>query len=277
MSYDRITWLASYPKSGSTWVRMFLNAFITKFPLNLNSAYQFVSLDSDPALLQMLSPMSLDTLTTNEQFLYRPAMLLNILKTSRTKRVCLKTHNAKIAVDGLPVIPLSLSDAAIYLVRDPRDVCISLSKHMNYTIDETIEFMNNIKQGITSEHHVTDLLLTWSKHVESWTSSNTNLDCLMVKYEDLLDDEEKYFIDILEFLQLTNFEDFSSRFEFAMKESSFESLQNYEKEDGFIESTGHSTFFRVGKSGQWKNVLTRIQVDKIKSDHGPMMGEFGYA
>jgi hypothetical protein len=273
-----ISWLASYPKSGNTWIRMFLNAFITKMPLNINSSYQMARLDIDPGLLQLICPTPIKELNHSEQFVYRPAMLLNMLKLS-PGRLVLKTHMAKIALDGLVAHPVPLSDCAIYIIRDPRDVCISLADHLGVSIDAAIEFMSNLKQGIEdSQGGFVNLLLTWSEHVKSWTMKNNNIVTMTIKYEDMLRSSISIFEEILQFLQLTNVADFEQRFEFALKETCFDQLSKYEQENpnGFVEKGEGVRFFRVGQSGQWKSILTDDQIDKIWEDHGEVMKEFDY-
>lgn len=274
---NNISWLASYPKSGSTWIRMFVNAFITKMPLNINSAYQMARLDIDPGILQLICPTNAKQLNHSEQFIYRPAMLLNMLKLA-PGRLVLKTHSAKIALDGIAAHPIPLTDGAVYIIRDPRDVCISLADHLGITIDATIEFMNNLQQGIEDETgSFVSILLTWSKHVASWTLENTNIKTLVVRYEDMLENPDNIFLEIVEQLQLTSVKNFEERFDFALKESSFDKLRTYESNGGFIEKGKGQKFFRVGKTGQWKTVLTPSQIEKICDDHQDIMEEFGYA
>jgi hypothetical protein len=274
--FNNISWLASYPKSGSTWLRMFINAFMTKMPLNINSAYQIARLDMDPAMLQLICPTDAKQLNHSEQYIYRPAMLLNMLKLA-SGRLILKTHTAKVALDGLVAHPPQMTDVAVYIIRDPRDVCISLSHHLGITIDATIEFMNNISQGIQDETgNLTSILLTWSKHVESWTLDNKNIDTLVVRYEDMLEDAPNIFMSVLKHLNLLNVRDIEERFDFALNESSFENLQEYENSRGFIEKGKSGAFFRVGKAEQWKDELTTAQAEKIYEDHSAIMEEFGY-
>lgn len=272
----KIYWLASYPKSGNTWIRMFINAFMTKFPLNINSAYQYVTGDLRPAILQLTCAEKIENLSHSEQYLYRPAMLLNALKLAPTHTICLKTHSAKVAVDGIHAIPLPISEKAIYLVRDPRDVVISLSHHLGYTIDETIEFMNTPNQGgELQEVKLVHILLTWSGHVESWTIKNDNLPYVAIKYEDLLINTT-IFHEILKLLNLQLINDYEERFDLAVKETHFKNLQKLENKHGFIEKGVRDKFFRVGKAEQWKKVLTRKQVDTIISHHREVMTYFGY-
>lgn len=275
-TFSNISWLSSYPKSGNTWIRMFINAFITKMPLNINSSYQMARLDIDPGVLQLVCPTPIRELNHSEQFIYRPAMLLNMLKLS-PGRLVLKTHSAKIALDGLPAHPLQISDCAIYIIRDPRDICLSLAEHMGTSIDATIEFMGNIKQGIEdAQGGFVSLLLTWSEHVKSWTTKNKNIATLVVKYEDLLTETEETFLQILKHLQLTNLSNITERFKFALKESDFEQLRLYEQNKGFVEKGKGERFFREGKAGQWKEKLTANQINKIYNDHGSIMEQFGY-
>lgn len=274
--FNNISWLASYPKSGSTWIRMFINAYMTKMPLNINSTYQISRLDMDPGMLQLICPTDAKKLNHSEQFIYRPAMLLNMLKLA-PGRLILKTHMAKIALDGCVAHPPQMTDAAVYVIRDPRDVCISLSHHLGLDIDSTIEFMNNISQGIQDETgNLTSILLTWSKHAESWTKENKNISTLVVRYEDMLEDPAAIFMQVIEHLQLKNVADIEQRFDFALEESCFENLQEYENTRGFVEKGKSERFFRVGKARQWVDILTSTQAEKIYEDHQDIMEEFGY-
>lgn len=276
-TYKKINWLASYPKSGTTWIRMFLNAYMTKFPLNLNSAYQYVANDINPALMQLTTTKCVNDLSVNEQFLYRTAMLGNIVELCPINNVCLKTHNAKVRVDDIPAIPPNLSNFAIYVIRDPRDVCISLSNHMGLTIDETIGFMGNLSQAIEMpETRLVHILLTWAKHVASWTTENENLQTMVLRYEDLLAEPREMFITILEALNLDKLNNAEERLDFALQESKFENLKKLEKVGGFIEQGVRGDFFRVGSNGQWKSDLTEDERYQIESEHEDVMEEYGY-
>ena len=120
-----IWWLASYPKSGNTWVRMFINCAITRFPVNLNASYQYAISDMLGHLYQAASAMSINDMGIREAIYLRPAALINHLAINTGRDACLKTHHANITVDDIPMCPAKLSKGALYLIRDPRDIVVS--------------------------------------------------------------------------------------------------------------------------------------------------------
>lgn len=267
-----INWIASYPKSGNTWIRMFINAYLSNQPLD--GSQHYVLKDTNPSILQLLSPVAINALTEVERFIYRPAMLLNMLKFSSGKRLFLKTHNAKVVAENISVIPSCISDDSIYVIRDPRDICISLSHHLDQTIDETIAFMGNENQCLVyKDSGVTDLILSWSKHVESWTNKNKDVLCTVIKYEELFTLPEIYFETLVKALRLP-FD--KNRLNFSIQQASFGNLRKLEENGKFNEKGRRGDFFRVGKVGQWKDILSVEQANKIKVDHGPLMEFFGY-
>ena len=63
----------------------------------------------------------------------------------------------------------------------------------------------------------------------------------------------------------------------AIERSSFQRLQGREEVHGFKERSEHQKrFFREGRAGQWRDVLTQGQIDRIVEAHGPTMQRFGY-
>jgi len=271
----KIFWLASYPKSGNTWVRMFLNAYITGFPVNLNSAYQFVSGDFRPELFQMMVTRPINQLTIKEQYYFYPGLLLNILGMSNTLYVCLKTHHAKVKVDEIPLIPVELTEKAIYVMRDPRDIVPSLADHFGLTLDKAIDFLGNEQQGAEQKGTgLTHLLLSWRLHVKSWASKPSPIETIIIKYEELLGNPRGTFEKII---AAFNFEMDEARFDFALEQTKFKNLQKMEQEGTFREKSSESKkFFREGKAGNWKNVLSRGQAKRIESEHREEMKTFGY-
>ena len=271
----KIWWVASYPKSGNTWVRMFLNAYMSGFPLDLNTGFQYVYGDNLLTYFQSVACRSADNLTATEQVFYRPAVLMTHISMSMAKHIALKTHHAKVQVDGIPLFPPKISGGAIYIIRDPRDIALSFADHIGEPIAETIKSMNNVQY--IAEHRVTKLmhvLTTWSLHVTTWTEKNKDIPVKIIRYEDMLADPEYEFERILEAL---GFEEINrDRFNFALEQTQFENLQTLEEKNGFRECGQGKKFFRIGKSGQWKTELTEKQIQQIEKDHGEVMEKFGY-
>jgi hypothetical protein len=63
----------------------------------------------------------------------------------------------------------------------------------------------------------------------------------------------------------------------AVERSRFEILRRQEAEEGFGERPPRaSVFFRSGRAGEGRKVLTPAQVDRIRDEHGSVMSRFGY-
>lgn len=267
----KIRWLASFPKSGNTWVRFFLNAYTTGFPVRLNTAFHYVASDLQPEIYQMMMPRSITELSVGEQILYHGGALLNLLKLGRTKDVVVKTHNAKAVVEGARLIPSQISGPSVYLIRDPRDVVVSHAAHFSQSIGEAIEALERADRVGKSEFNLCHFFLDWSTHVRSWSTENKDIDTLVLRYEDLFD--PKAFKEILKQLEIEFDEE---RFEFALGQSRFDALQSEEIKHGFNEKRGGDRFFRVGKPGQWKKELNGSQRSRIEQRHKDMMKLYGY-
>jgi hypothetical protein len=176
---------------------------------------------------------------------------------------------------GHSTINFSVTAGAIYLVRNPLDVAISYAHHSGKALDFTIEQMGR-KDVETSgtDKGVYEVYGSWSQHVHSWTRMPHRA-LYVMRYEDMLADPAKAFGALARHLLLNPT---SAQLEKAIERSSFEKLQAQEKEKGFRERPegADQSFFREGRAGQWKEVLTQAQIDRIVRDHGEQMQRFGY-
>ena len=139
---DGITWVASYPKSGNTMLRMLLEAYhYNSESIDINNMV-LISGDAGATLIQSVSPIPTDDLGFNGEALLRPAMLLNYY-CSRTPPVYMKTHFANLQTPGLPpFIPREVTRKAVYIVRDPRDVFHSFASYFNFSPKMTATAMS---------------------------------------------------------------------------------------------------------------------------------------
>jgi hypothetical protein len=187
----------------------------------------------------------------------------------------IKTHNALLIDEGQPVINPAATAGAIYIVRNPLDVVISLSHHRGKPIDDTIDFMacEGMRTAI-GEKQVYEIWGSWSEHVHSWTRVEHPAIYVM-RYEDMLAEPAKTFGGLARHLKMNPSAD---ELQQALDLSSFENLQAEEKEAGFRERPEAATanFFRAGKADQWRDVLTTAQIEQIVSGHRTQMERFAY-
>lgn len=264
-------WLASYPKSGNTWVRMFLAAYASGGSLNINALPAAVSLgDGTSDVYQAVCPYALDTMDPKAQTLIRGAVLA-FLSTMGKPPILLKTHVPNRALYSFPLIPDYWTHSAIYVHRDPRDLVSSYAAHMGITVEEAITAMSS-DDTLNVGGNIYTPLGSWNEHVKSWLDK-PGFPVLGLKYESLVADPETEFRDLLKFYGLEVDEVVLRR---AIKATSLKKLKAQEKKNGFFEATKNSQFFRKGEVGGWENELSDDQVRRIETATGEMMERLGY-
>jgi hypothetical protein len=274
-----IIWLASYPKSGNTWTRAFLHNFIVQDEALKDGAYDINKMnalstsDNGPMWYEQVLGKPAKDLTHDEIARARP-LVHQYIHDQSDGFIFLKTHNAMVVHQGIPLHTPHLTAGAIYIVRNPLDAVISYSYHLDRTIDETMEIMETSGfTSSTSEKAVFQIQGSWSEHAYSWTKKPDPAMHVM-RYEDMLENPREVFSELVTFLQLPVETD---RLDKAIAKASFKNLQEMEKEKGFRERPKHAEkFFRQGEAGQWKQELTINQVKRIVRAHGEQMDRFGY-
>jgi hypothetical protein len=263
-----ISWLASYPKSGNTWARLLLSAYHHDGPANINDAIG--TGDANRVMYQSACVRPITMLSRSEQVLLRPAALLNMLYMNQHRPLVTKTHFANCELFGVRMVPPAMTQGAVYLVRDPRDVAVSLSKHYGKTIDEAIDMMADEQRHIGGDDEITHMLSTWSNHVKSWGSGEPEV--TLVKYEDMIADTA----DALERMLLTfGINPDAARIERAVAACELDRLKSQEDARGFKEASKKADRF-FGDGEGWREVLSDEQLRRVQKDHGKMMVEIGY-
>lgn len=273
-----IWWLASYLKSGNTWMRMLLDSAVTRMPPDINFSFHFVGGDRLESFYQASSMQPLTGDDNMRVIWHRPAALLNYLSYNHPRDGCLKTHHANATVYDVVLFPPIVSKGCLYMIRDPRDVAVSTADHLGMSIDEAVRLMNTDTANVNP---VADSLTRWylggwSTNVESWTGEANKIPTNVVRFEDLLARPHITFRLALGHLGLSDHisDDDVKR---AVAYCEFSKLQAQEDADGFVEKgSNQERFFRQGKSGKWREILTQAQADRISNDHGDTMLKFGY-
>ncbi|MBT5434024.1 MAG: sulfotransferase domain-containing protein [Alphaproteobacteria bacterium] len=271
----QIIWIASYPKSGNTWTRAFLhNVFRDpQSSFNINDLTLLTANEAANANYWDLDPRPWQE-WSNEDVAAMRATAQARLAASRAHTIFCKTHLAVMEVRKHATINLKVTAGAIYLIRNPLDIVISYADHQGLTIDQQIELLNlENYETPNADTLVNEPMGSWSQHVESWTG-RPNPALYVMRYEDMVANPVKAFSGLVKYLQI---DAPRSRIERAVKNSSFKVLRHQEELHGFAEKTiAQKNFFRSGKCGEWKDVLSEEQVAAICNNHRDQMTRFGY-
>lgn len=272
-----IYWLASYPKSGNTWLRVFLENYQRDAtePVSINAlppgniAYQRATIDD--WLGVETADMPCETVDR-----YRPRFYELMTDSPNFRYV--KTHEQFRTNDrGEPVFSRRATAGIVLLVRNPWDVVISMAHFMCLSIAQAIREMANddftlSPQARSHYDHLPQLVGSWSTHANSWLDSGLRLH--IARYEDLVAKPTAHFGEIVKFLGYSHDQD---RLERAIEYSRLDQLRLQESRDGFGGlHTGASVFFRNGKACAWRGVLSQEQIDTIRQQHCEVIERIGY-
>jgi hypothetical protein len=280
MTASKVVCIASYPKSGNTWMRLALQACLNGgridalADLSVNGASTFGRL-----MFQRLMGLDPSHLTSAEFEEVLPEYLALMARQGRHV-VLMKTHGAARMPSGKPMLRPAVARLVVHLVRDPRDVAVSWAHHRGRTIDEAIAMMADDTASLGDlhdplQHSLPQHLGGWSRHVESWLDAPEYLRVLTLRYEDRLSDP-------LGTLALTarraGVPHARAIVEAAVAATDFRRVAAMERSNGFRERPREaSRFFRHGRAGGWRSVLTADQIARIERDHGTVMRRLGYA
>ena len=271
-----ILWLASYPKSGNTWMRAFLANLILDAPEPLPLKRISEICPSEPAEMwfQPLCDRPASELSAAQVAGLRQKAQERVVSLNKNV-VPMKTHSYFGEDYGKPIFSMEATFGAIYILRDPRDVLLSAADHFGKTLDEmAIKMADPVSLAAPMAGSIVhELMSSWSNHVESWTRWN-HPGIYVLRYEDMLADPLDQFGRVARRFGIST--DWA-RIEKAVEFSSFKQLQQLEADHGFAERSVHSArFFRSGRSGGWRDKLTPDQVRRIEQDHGVQMRRYSY-
>lgn len=275
-----ILWIASYPKSGNTWTRAFLNNLLKIIEGEDEGEAQKINRINEYTVWDISAKRY-------EKHLGKPANEVDRADIAKTRPIVqseiaertdglalVKTHHALVLDRGHPTINFEVTSGAIYVVRNPLDVAISFANHLGSSLDRAIGEMaiKNLETGV-SDKSVYEVYGSWSQHVESWTRKPHRA-IFVMRYEDMLEDTRGTFGSLCRHLLLRPTPE---QLDLAIERSSFKELKKQEDEEGYKEKPDSADrFFRSGKSGEWRDKLTRRQIRTIVRAHHVQMKRFGY-
>ena len=262
-----IIWIASYPKSGNTWLR----SIITSLLYTTNGIFDFKLIKK---IKQFPTRNQFQEFTKNFNDINEISKfwLLAQDKINLTEEIkFFKTHNLNCAVNKNSFTNKSHTLGTIYVVRDPRNLVNSIKNHYNKGNDEEAKNFLISKKILSrvpkdNEADIATLLGSWSDHYNFWTKKNSNL--LLIKYEDLILDTKKELERIIIYLKkFMTVEINPEKIKNILNTTSFDHLKNLENKGLFNENVYDSKknkirFFNKGPSNDWTKVLDK----KIQND-----------
>lgn len=276
-----IIWIASYPKSGNTWLR----SIITSLLYTTDGIFDFKLIKK---IKQFPTRNQFQEFTRNFNDINEISKfwLLAQDKINLTEEIkFFKTHNLNCAVNKNSFTNKSHTLGTIYVVRDPRNLVNSIKNHYNKGNDEEAKNFLISKKILSrvpkdNEADIATLLGSWSDHYNFWTKRNSNL--LLIKYEDLILDTKKELERIIIYLKkFMTVEINPEKIKNILSTTSFDHLKNLENKGLFNENVYDSKknkirFFNKGPSNDWTKVLDKKIQDDIEKIFYKEMKELGY-
>ena len=270
-----IVWLASYPKSGNTWLRAFLANLIANRadPVPLDELSRYAEDEAAPELFSALAGRPSAELDIGEIAALRAQVHAAIAARAHATRF-VKSHTMAGSFDGHPLHNWQVSAGAIYVVRNPLDVAVSMAHHFGIGLDEAIDRLGDEHVATANDAlFVSQILGSWSAHVKGWANMASDR-ILVLRYEAMLDKPIKAFSKVA---KLAGLGQDRARIERAIRHAGFQSLATMEKKHGFVEAANDKArFFRNGRVNEWREVLNREQVQRVIDAHREQMVRFGY-
>ena len=268
---QRIIWLASYPKSGNTWMRSLLaHYFMPKGQApNINQLPNFTTGDVRKDFFKRANggkPFVTDSI---EEWMQMRIKALRLIALSKPNHHFVKTHCQTIQICGLDVIPPEVTAAAIYMMRNPFDLAPSFARHQNCDIDTAIDRMTNVEMMTKFDQGIYEFLGSWDNHVNVWTNA-PGLPLHTVRYEDMLTKPGPTMRALLQkFLKVPVD---TPKLTYAIKSTSFDAMRKQEEKLGFAERPPEmKRFFAKGQAGTWREDLTPAQVARIREAFLPTL------
>ena len=278
-----IIWIASYPKSGNTWVRSIISSLlytqdgffdfkllkkIDQFPQKKH----FVDFVNDFGNLNQIAS---NWISAQDR--------INLDGNIKLY----KTHQGKYTLGNSDFTNNENTKAVIYVVRDPRNVISSISSHYVLTMEQSLEFMlspkftGNTKSFEEEKDGILTLLGKWNDHYRSWTRIKKNF--LLIRYEDLILDPNLELKKIISFLKkYINFHTNDNKNNNIIKTTSFENLRKMENEDLFKEAVldkktnSKVKFFNLGPKNKWEGKINKEITNSLEKNFFKEMSELKY-
>ena len=283
-----ILWIASYPKSGNTWLR----ALISSYYYSKNGVFNESLL---PKIDQFPTKKYLNNFNFNKNIIGETCKywIKAQEEINREKKIrFFKTHNAFGKINNYDFTNKENSIGCLYIVRDPRNVFTSIKNHYELDNEKALKWMTNDKQFLYNVEKVKEdgfsdfqFISSWKMNYISWKVQK-KIPLKFIRYEDLLNETYAVFTDILRFINtLTNNNEKinKSKVKTVLKTTIFEKLKQNEIKRGFSEAIPSQSnkskkipFFNLGPQNDWRKILNEGLKEKLEKTFKKDIKELSY-
>ena len=276
-----IIWLASYPKSGNTWIR----AFLVSYYFTDDGIFRFEDLSRIPDYPHknfLDKNINISSLKEGDIYKHWDDSQKRIFENKKAK--FLKTHNSLKPINKIPFTKTEYTLGVIHIIRDPRNVITSIKNHFSFNdYEDALKYMQTdgafMKGDDNARYAIVD---SWKTHFTSWMT-NQSLKRISVRYEDLEKNPEKEFEKIINFINsiLRIKEEIKKdKLVNALNTTKFEALRKGEDEGKFYENVIKDNkkvkFFYKGPQNNWKKLLPPDIQKKMSAYYKEDLRNLGY-
>jgi hypothetical protein len=275
-----ILWLASYPKSGSTWLRVLLVNYLrdADAPADINDLRENrIGHAASRVTFDELVGVEASALRSEAVERLRPEVYRRLAREA-PEDLLLKVHESWPSEGGVELFPRDVSRGVVYVVRNPLDVAVSWAHHLGVSEEQAAARMCPGDPVRLDSEVLNDQLPqfvgSWSDHVRSWVDAS-KLPVYLVRYEDLHARPEEMLTGVAAFCGLAVN---AARIRKAVTFSEFGELCRQERKHGFRErpSEAREAFFRRGEIGGWRSELPSQVARRLVHAHRATMARLGY-
>ena len=282
-----IFWIASYPKSGNTWLRTLISSYYySEDGIYTDNIIKKIGQFPEKRHFNEFK-YDQNIITDTSRLWLKAQQKINQDKKLRF----FKTHNAFGALNNQQFTDRENSIGCIYIVRDPRNVITSLKNHYEMNDEQALKWMANEKNFIYDVQNLKkdgysdfQFISSWETNYKSWIVQK-QIPFMIVKYENLLKETYVVFKDIIEFINKTtgiNNKIYKNKLKNSVQSTSFNKLKDNEKKHGFSEaiiskkSNKKIPFFFLGPENDWRKILPKDLKTKLNKTYEKNLKELSY-